>query len=614
MRGKGCTIHPLLFMLRGKGDAICAGLCRAKTPFVEIIKFTLLIEKITKRSDIINRFEISLHRMKKRNESIMNRYMWIITLCIAAFFVNNGALQTDIMESRNIVTAREMVSDGNWLVPTMNGELRLEKPPLPTWVAAVVETVVPDNLKAQRAAAGMMGVVWTLFFYLTALEISKKKEYAGIATLVFLTCYNIVLIGRTATWDVYCHAFMMGAVFFLWKGLYADHRDRRRACLWRNFSLAGIGMGLSFLSKGPVSFYALLLPFLIAALVYRRPSMKGKWIAFCVMILFCVGISSWWYIYLILFHPEAVHAVIQKESGAWLHHNVRPWYYYWRFFVETGVWALLALASLAVPYWKRVIADRREYLFTLWWMLAALFLLSLMPEKKMRYLVPMMVPCSLAVGFLIYHFCKERDLEKTSRLLFYINGGLISTIAAAIPALIYLYGYRKELISLPIAIIATMSVLGVAVWLWVATVQFKPRRLLFGVTALFIVAECLLFGVIGRSFTNPEFNSIRGTREIDELKGIPFYHHPEEELRIELVYEANRKILPLEMNDGEAFLKALPCVLITRKPVKDELPEALLQKVDTTLIGIYDDNRHPKLQKHYHEEFLNRVTLLKLKQ
>ena len=106
----------------------------------------------------------------------MNRYMWIITLCIAAFFVNNGALQTDIMESRNIVTAREMVSDGNWLVPTMNGELRLEKPPLPTWVAAVVETVVPDNLKAQRAAAGMMGVVWTLFFYLTALEISKKKE------------------------------------------------------------------------------------------------------------------------------------------------------------------------------------------------------------------------------------------------------------------------------------------------------------------------------------------------------------------------------------------------------------------------------------------------------
>lgn len=45
MRGKGCTIHPLLFMLRGKGDAICAGLCQAKTPFVEIIKIYLTDRK-----------------------------------------------------------------------------------------------------------------------------------------------------------------------------------------------------------------------------------------------------------------------------------------------------------------------------------------------------------------------------------------------------------------------------------------------------------------------------------------------------------------------------------------------------------------------------------------
>lgn len=77
-----------------------------------------------------------------------NRLSWIIVvlLCYISFFANNGALTPDIMESRNIVTAREMVSDGNWLVPTMNGELRLEKPPLPTWVAGAIEYVCPDNL------------------------------------------------------------------------------------------------------------------------------------------------------------------------------------------------------------------------------------------------------------------------------------------------------------------------------------------------------------------------------------------------------------------------------------------------------------------------------------
>lgn len=64
------------------------------------------------------------------------------------------------MEARNMVTAREMVHDGNWLVPTMNGDLRLEKPPLPTWLTAVAEMISPDNLALQRAMAGLQPSCW----------------------------------------------------------------------------------------------------------------------------------------------------------------------------------------------------------------------------------------------------------------------------------------------------------------------------------------------------------------------------------------------------------------------------------------------------------------------
>ncbi|MDF1516551.1 MAG: glycosyltransferase, partial [Lutibacter sp.] len=42
-----------------------------------------------------------------------------------------------IMEARNFITAREMVQDDNWLLTTMNGETRYQKPPLPTWLTAV---------------------------------------------------------------------------------------------------------------------------------------------------------------------------------------------------------------------------------------------------------------------------------------------------------------------------------------------------------------------------------------------------------------------------------------------------------------------------------------------
>ena len=81
------------------------------------------------------------------------RLVMLLAFVLVTFFANISVLPTDIMESRNIVTGREMVSDGNWLVPTMNGELRLEKPPLPTWVAGLMEMIAPGSMTAQRCAA-----------------------------------------------------------------------------------------------------------------------------------------------------------------------------------------------------------------------------------------------------------------------------------------------------------------------------------------------------------------------------------------------------------------------------------------------------------------------------
>lgn len=87
----------------------------------------------------------------------------VILVCFFTFFVNNTVITPDIMESRNLVTAREMVHDGHWLVPTMNGELRLEKPPLPTWITAAAEAVAPDNLAIERGLAGVAAML--LVFY-----------------------------------------------------------------------------------------------------------------------------------------------------------------------------------------------------------------------------------------------------------------------------------------------------------------------------------------------------------------------------------------------------------------------------------------------------------------
>ena len=146
----------------------------------------------------------------------------VMLLCLIAFFFNNEALTPDVMEARNIVTAREMVSDGNWLVPTMNGDLSLDKPPLPIWIAAVIETACPGSLSAQRCASAVMATLWVLVMYLFAYELSRRKDYALLVVSVFVTVYQVVYMGRTATWDIYCHSFMMWAIYFLWRGFYDE--------------------------------------------------------------------------------------------------------------------------------------------------------------------------------------------------------------------------------------------------------------------------------------------------------------------------------------------------------------------------------------------------------
>lgn len=539
----------------------------------------------------------------KRGESLS--FLFVVLFSIVTFFAFNSDLPTDIMESRNIVTAREMVSDGNWLVPTMNGELRLEKPPLPTWVAGIIEEVCPGSLGAQRAAAGVMGLTWTLFLYLFAKFISRRRDYALLTVMVFLTSYHIVVMGRTATWDIYCHAFMMGGIYFMARGLYDERVSGLSHRLW--FPAAGLMMGLSFLSKGPVSFYALLLPALIASLCLPRPKMKGKWGWLVLMIVICVVVSSWWYVYLLMFHHDAVTAVINKESGAWSGHNVRPWYYYWRFFSETGVWALLMLASLAVTYWKRTLKDQRTYIFSIAWTLATLVLLSLMPEKKIRYLLPMMASCAMCVACLLEHM--DGTVDKVSRWLLRVNGFVVGIIALALPVAAIVMHW----LSVSVEILLCVLFLAVGVFIVVSSYRLKAKRMVYGVCLMFMLTECFLLKPIGGAFGNPGRRSISLTRNMTELQGVPFYHPANDTIRIELVYEAQRKILPVNVNSSDSLMRLMPFALVSHEYASQVLPKSVLMHTDTVGYGTFDDNRHPKTDRHYTKDFIYHITLIKEK-
>lgn len=532
----------------------------------------------------------------------MRDKIFVIILALVTFFAFNSALPTDIMESRNIVAARDIVSTGNWLVPTMNGELRLEKPPLPTWVAGAIETVCPHSLGAQRVAAGVMGIVWTIFMYLFAKLLTRRREYALLTVMVFLTSYHIVVMGRTATWDIYCHAFMMGGIYFLARGLLGEKKEQ-----WKWFPAAGLMMGLSFMSKGPVSFYALLLPALIAMIACLQPSTKGKWPAFSVMIILCLFVGGWWYVYLYVFQPQAIDAVIHKETGAWSGHNVRPWYYYWRFFTETGVWTVMMAAALVVSYWKKVLQDRRTYLFAIVWTLSALVLLSLMPEKKIRYLLPMMAPCALCVACLIEQL--ETKPDRLGTIMLSATGYIVAALCLALPVATYILHW----VSLPLVIVVAVCSFALAAFLIRATWRRQPRQIVYAICCLFMILEVFLLKPIGRMFGNADMHSISLTQTMPQVKDLPFYHGKADDIAIEIVYGAGKDILPLDVSDSATVMRKLPFALVSHGYAAQLLPANVLQQVDTVYIDTFDDNKHPKKGQHYHDSFITRVTVIKAK-
>ncbi|MDH6304100.1 4-amino-4-deoxy-L-arabinose transferase-like glycosyltransferase [Parabacteroides sp. PF5-5] len=533
-------------------------------------------------------------------------YGILIAICFFSFFIHNRMIPADIMEARNLATAQEMVHYGNYLLPTMNGELRLEKPPLPTWIAAGIEHVAAGNLVAQRCATGMMGFLMVLFLYLIVSRLSRNRNTGLIAALILATCINVILMARTATWDIYTHAFMLGAIYFLILAL------EEKGVQWKNFILSGVLMGLSFLSKGPVSFYALFLPFLIGYITVYRPSVRKKVWPLISMIVVCLLVSFWWVLYVWAFHSDLLISVGQKESSSWLNHNVRPWYYYWQFPAEAGMWTLFWVTSIVYFFVDKKETRPKESIFSFIWFLASLILLSAIPEKKTRYLLPLLIPGAMMIGF-YFRRMLEGMKSKVDRSVFRINTIIIAMILIALPIALYILFYKEKQLSLFLLIIIGICAWGVSFYLFRSLFGKKGIQVASvfkGLILAMVVVKAFCLIPIGKMFINEERHSIRLLRDHTELQSLPFYHNREEPLRIELVYEANQRITEIDLSDKEAIYKATPFVLLSGQPI-----DSLLAGRDLIIepVGTFDNNWRKKDHKRYNPELVKEVAIIRKK-
>lgn len=446
----------------------------------------------------------------------------ILSLCLfigITLLPNLDVMEVSIMEARNFITAREMITDGHWLLTTMNGEPRYEKPPLPTWLSAISALVFGvKSVFGMRLPAVFLVMLLCVFVYKFSLRLNLNAGHSLRNGFICASSFYVIGIILEAPWDIFTHGFMMVAIYYLFQ-IFEKLIIRPKHVL-----LAGLFIGFSFLSKGPISIYALLFPFLLAyAFSYQYTYFKSKLGAVLSLLIYAAILGGSWYVAIRHLDPETFHAIAKKETANWTSYNVRPFYYYWSFFTQSGIWTIPAFISLLYPYMKSRVSNLKAYKLSFYWTLFAVILLSVIPEKKSRYLMPVLIPLALNTGFYVeYLITQFRGMKKAEKIPVYFNFGLIAFIGILFPVLGYvllknnLEGYWTNYILASVALCGS----GALLFYWLLKRAIKN---VFSLTVIFFGLALLCVLPLSQSVKSSNYHAIAGLKHTAEGQNLNVY-------------------------------------------------------------------------------------------
>ena len=240
--------------------------------------------------------------------AFFNRFIWWLLAVVAGLlFFRLGAAPVYILdEAKNARCAAEMWANGQWLVPSFNGELRTDKPPLHYWMMGVSYTFFGVGEWQARLFSAVAGIatVWVVFYFVKRY---LNAVTAFFAALVLGLSTHFLFEFRLAVPDPYL-------IFFTALGLFSGYAYLADKSM-RWLLMAAASLALAVLAKGPV---ALGLPGLSLLLLVIA---KKKWWVFTdVRLLLAaivfLAIASPWYL--------AVHKATNGAftRGFFLEHNL----------------------------------------------------------------------------------------------------------------------------------------------------------------------------------------------------------------------------------------------------------------------------------------------------
>lgn len=368
----------------------------------------------------------------------------IFILLIISFFAFLSVIwvkEVDIMEARNFISAREILDSSDWWATTLNGQFRFEKPPFPTWLTAL--TMLITHSKSEfilRIPNALISIFTVIFLYISTLRIKKDRVFAFLCSFILITCFMFIKIGAENTWDIYTYSFAFLASLSLYLYMLEGLR--------KDLFLMGIFLTLSFLSKGPVGFYSLFIPFVISYFfTFHREykeKLKGKIFHIILIVVIAFVISSIWAVSMYFSHSNYFLEILKKEGSTWSTKHTRSVFFYLDYFIYTGSWIFFSIFALFKLPRKKV-----EKIFYLWTIISLIFI-SIVQMKKKRYGLPIYLTSSITIAQLCLYYLRSsyEKLKKSEKILLLIQKYFINFVLLGSLIFTTYFGYIKKEISL----------------------------------------------------------------------------------------------------------------------------------------------------------------------
>jgi len=366
--------------------------------------------------------------------AVRRRSLLLVLLLPAALlypYMNFMLLEPD--EARYAQIPKEMLEDGNWVVPTLHNEPYLDKPPLMYWLVAVSYKLFGVSEASARLIPAVCVHGTILMLYLLGRR-SLGERAAFWAAMLLTVAPGFLGIARLLVLDGLLTFCVTSSVLC---GFEAVRTGSFRRGWW---VAAAVFSGLGFLTKGPIS-EVLLFPPLIAFGWLMRPAAAR--IGFRDCLLFAavvVAVNLPWYIAMGIQQPEFLryffweHNVLRFVKP--FDHLQPVWYY-----VPVLLLGFLPGVVLGVPYLRSLLkGEPTRSPAGGFWLLAGLWCVaffSISGGKLPTYILPAYPPLCLALGEFV-----ARTKWNTS----WLTRGLLGTFAVLIGVVhfVALPWYAKE--------------------------------------------------------------------------------------------------------------------------------------------------------------------------